>query len=148
MLRSIRVPDGVTCTTHRVRVAYADTDQGGVVHHSVYLRYLESARIEHMRERGFDYRKFEIDTKRGLFVVEANVSYLRGARFDDDLEICTWIGLANRAKLRFDSIIARGQEDLTHSEISLACVRFAEAKISSMPAEVIALADPQLRNKR
>ena len=44
---------GVTITTHRLRVAYADTDQGGVVHHGTYLRYLECARVEHMRERGF-----------------------------------------------------------------------------------------------
>jgi acyl-CoA thioester hydrolase len=137
----LRVPEGVTCTRYRVRVAYADTDQGGVVHHAQYLRYLECARVEHMRERGFSYQQFEVVERQGLVVAEASVRYKIAARFDDELEIHTWIGVANRAKIRFDSSIMRGDALLTHAELTLACVRYADAKLCSMPAAVLALAD-------
>ena len=47
--------------TYAVRVQYLDTDQGGVVHHAAYLRWLEAARVELLRERGIDYRRFELE---------------------------------------------------------------------------------------
>ncbi len=132
---------GVTITTHRLRVAYADTDQGGVVHHGTYLRYLECARVEHMRERGFDYRRLELQDRLGLLVVEANLRYKLPARFDDELSLRTWIGFANRAKIRFDTLIMHGDHVLTEAQLTLACVNMVKAKITSMPASVLALAD-------
>lgn len=142
------IPDGVTVTRYGVRVAYVDTDQGGVVHHATYLRYLECARVEHMRERGFDYRRFEQEDRQGLLVVEANVRYRLPARFDDVLSLRTWIGLANRAKMRFDTSIMRGDDVLCEAQITLACVRLEAGKISSMPASVLALADGTARGQR
>jgi acyl-CoA thioester hydrolase len=124
----------------KLRVAYADTDQGGVVHHATYLRYLEIARVEHMRSRGIDYAHFERVLGLGLLVVEANVRYKAGARFDDEVVIHTTVPVANRAKMRFDSRIVRGDTLLTLAEITLACVRMREGKLVSMPAEVVALA--------
>jgi acyl-CoA thioester hydrolase len=140
------VPSGVTVTTHRVRVAYADTDQGGVVHHATYVRYLECARIEHMRERGFDYRRFELERRQGLLVAEINVRYKLPARFDEQLELETWIGVANRAKLRFDTLIKRDGALLTEAQVTLACVSFAQGRLNVVPAEVLAVADATVRN--
>jgi acyl-CoA thioester hydrolase len=137
----------VTVTSWRVRVAYADTDQGGVVHHGTYLRYLECGRVEHMRERGFDYRALEERERLGLLVVEANVRYKLPARFDDVLELRSWIGLGNRAKLRFDTQILRGDDVLTEAQITLACVHMERARIVSMPAGVLALADATVAKK-
>ena len=37
-----------------VRVYYEDTDAGGVVYHANYLKYIERARTEHLRELGFE----------------------------------------------------------------------------------------------
>jgi acyl-CoA thioester hydrolase len=130
------VPESV----YKLRVAYADTDQGGVVHHGTYLRYLEAARIEYMRARGIDYARFEREQGLGLVVVEANVRYKLAAHFDEVLEIHTSIPLANRAKLQFASRILRGDSVVTLAEITLACVRIREGKLVSMPAEVLALA--------
>jgi len=136
------IPEGAIVTSHRVRVGYVDTDRAQVVHHGTYLRYLEAARVEYLRERGVDYKRFETDRMLALPVVEANVRYKLPALFDDELEIKTWLAVANRAKARFDSVILRGGELLTLAEITLACIRWPEGKICSMPDYVIALAKP------
>src|SRR5262245_31416367 len=125
----MRIPEGVIVTTHRVRVGYVDTDRAQVMHHGTYLRYLEAARVEHLRERGIDYRRFELDDKLALPVVEARVRYKLPAYFDDELSIHTWLAIANRAKLRFDSVIKRKDEVLTLAEITLACIRWPEGRI-------------------
>ena len=135
------IPDGLVVTTHRVRVGYVDTDRAQVMHHAAYLRYFEAARVEHLRERGIDYKRFELEGKLAMPVVEVSVRYRAPVVFDDVLEIKTWVGLANRAKLRFDSYTYRGTELVTTAAIAVACVRLPEAKICSMPDYVIALGE-------
>jgi len=121
---------------YSVRVQYVDTDQGGVVHHAAYLRFLEGARVELLRSRGIDYRRFELEVGKGLPVTEARVRYRRPARFDDQLEIETWVPIVNRAKIRFDSRIWRGDTLLTEAEITCACVLLAEGRICSMDPSI------------
>ncbi|MBU2768928.1 tol-pal system-associated acyl-CoA thioesterase, partial [Acidithiobacillus ferrivorans] len=44
-----------------VRVYYEDTDHGGVVYHANYLRFMERARTEMLRERGYELDVLEQD---------------------------------------------------------------------------------------
>lgn len=122
---------------YRVRVQYVDTDQGGVVHHAAYLRFMEQARVELLRERGIDYRRFEMEHRRGLPVAEIRVRYKLPCRFDDELEVECSVGVINRAKLRFDYRVHRGDELTTEAEITCACVDMDRQRICSM--------DPRLR---
>ncbi|HEX4354173.1 MAG TPA: thioesterase family protein [Polyangiales bacterium] len=135
----MRIPAGVESSSLRVRVGYIDTDQAKVMHHGSYVRYLEMARVELLRERGVDYKSFELDRRLALPVVEVNIRYKLPARFDDALEIKTWVGLVNRAKLRFDSVILRGSELLTVGQITLCCISVDEQRICSMPDVLLAL---------
>ncbi len=123
-------------TYYAVRVQYLDTDQGGVVHHAAYLRWLEAARVELLRERGIDYRRFEIEVGKGLPVTEARVRYKKPARFDDLLRVETWVPIVNRAKIRFDSRIWRGETLLSEAEITCACVLLSELRVCSMDARI------------
>ncbi len=122
---------------HRVRVQYVDTDQGGVVHHAAYLRFMEQARVELLRHRGVDYRLFEIERRRAIPVAEIRVRYQLPCRFDDELVVECWVGVINRAKLRFDYRIRRGDAVTTTAEITCACVDLDRERIVSM--------DPLLR---
>jgi acyl-CoA thioester hydrolase len=117
---------------HRVRVQYIDTDQGRVVHHAAYLRYLEAARIELLRSRGIDYRRFELEVGKAIPVAEIHLRYRSPARFDDELSIETWVGVINRAKMRFDSKITRGEVVICEAEITCACVVIAEERLCSI----------------
>jgi len=137
---ALHVPPDLYVATAYVRVGYVDTDQGQVVHHGTYLRYLEMSRVEYLRERGCDYRKLEREDGLGLPVVDVSIRYRASAHFDDLLEIKTWIAQGTRAKLRFDSIILRGAEVLTTAQITLCCVKMAEQKLCSMPDALLAYA--------
>ena len=39
---------------HQVRVYYEDTDAGGIVYYANYLKFMERARTEWLRELGFE----------------------------------------------------------------------------------------------
>ncbi len=72
--------------THALRVRYAETDAGGVAHHSSYVAWIEEARTEWLRARGKSYREVEAEGH-FLMVTELKVEYLSPSRYDDELLI-------------------------------------------------------------
>ena len=66
-----------TCTfkhTARIEVRYAETDQMGIVHHSVYAVWFEQARTEFFREAGASYADMEAEGFASP-VLELNVQF-------------------------------------------------------------------------
>ena len=72
----------------RIKVRYAETDQMGVVHHSVYAVYLEAARVDFLERAGLPYHRVEA---RGVFfpVVELGLTFRAPARFGEEVEVRT-----------------------------------------------------------
>ena len=85
----------------RLRVRYAETDQMGVVYYANYLVWMEVARLEFCRARGFNYRDMELDDGIFLAVAEANCRYRFPARFDDEVVVKTWIDEGNARMVTF-----------------------------------------------
>ncbi|MDR2860888.1 MAG: acyl-CoA thioesterase [Elusimicrobiota bacterium] len=72
----------------QIRIAYADTDQMGMVYYGNYLTFFERGRTELFRQSGLVYTELE---KRGFFfpVIYAECKYLAPARYDDIIDIET-----------------------------------------------------------
>ena len=107
-----------------VRVRFRDTDLMGVVHHAVYLEYLEAARIEYLRRRGSEYLDW---TKRGihLAVADAHVRYHKPATFGERVSIEAVLVELTGATARFEYRLARddpGRELLVEASTVLVCV--------------------------
>ena len=67
---------------------YCETDQSGVVHHTVYPIWFEMGRTELLRANGLAYKDLE---KRGIYfvVAELTIKYRRPAFYDEELELTT-----------------------------------------------------------
>jgi acyl-CoA thioester hydrolase len=124
---------------HLVRVLYHDTDQAKVVHHATYFRYLEAARIEFWRDHGFSYDDFEKSTGLGLPVVESQMRYRASARFDDLLEVTTWVAQATRASVWFEAEIRKSADLalLVEARVRLACASFDDGQIRRIPMALL-----------
>lgn len=70
----------------KIRVQYYETDSMGIVHHSNYIRYFETARTEMMREAGLPYDAME---KAGVWmpVLSVNVEYKMPALYDEVISV-------------------------------------------------------------
>lgn len=84
----------------RIKVRYAETDQMGVVHHSVYAVYLEAARVEFLEKAGLPYHLVEA---RGVFfpVVELGLTFRAPARFGEEVMVRTRLAGLSRRDLLF-----------------------------------------------
>lgn len=70
-----------------IRVRYAETDQMGVVYYANFFVWFEVARVELMRQMGFDYKQMEIEDDSFVVVAKAKCTYKRPAKFDDILRL-------------------------------------------------------------
>ncbi len=72
----------------KMRVYYEDTDAGGVVYHSNYLKFCERVRSEIFFNKKVDI----FDASKGHFLLtKANCNFLKPAKLGDMIEIKTKI---------------------------------------------------------
>jgi len=82
-------------TETRLRVRYAETDQMGVVYYANHYIWMEVARVQLCKDRGFDYRDMEKQDGIFMAVAESGCRYRYPAHFDDEIVVKTWIEAAN-----------------------------------------------------
>ena len=96
--------------TWPARVYWEDTDAGGVVYYANYYRFLERARAEWLRARGWSQSALALDPGVLFTVVESQLKYLRPARIDDLLAISCEPVIAGRVAIDFRQRVWRDSE--------------------------------------
>lgn len=135
---------GIT-TIHR-RVDYSETDQMGVVYHARYLVWLDVARTEHLRTTGTSYRELEALGLR-LAVSEVTMRYRQAARYDDPIQVRTWVRAVASRRVSFGyavehaesgALLATAATDLLVLDAAFAFARLPPA----VAARLIVIPDP------
>lgn len=123
-----------------VRVYYEDTDVGGVVYYANYLRFMERARTEWLRDAGFEQDEL-MDSEGILFAVAAaDVRYRRPARFNNRLFVS-----AEPAEIRQSSMVVdqrvcldeAGGPLLTTGRIRIACLGTESFRPRPIPEHIL-----------
>lgn len=118
-----------------LRVYIEDTDAGGIVYYVNYLKYMERARTEFMRDRGSG--KDAIFSQRLMFVVRSvTMDYRAPAALDDRLEATACLDVLRGASMVFAQRITRGDEELARASIKIACVDREDLKPRPIPADI------------
>jgi len=120
-----------------IRVYYDDTDAGGVVYYSNYLKYFERARTEYLRDRGLSI----VDMARRGFVfpaVRVEIDYHASALLDDLLKVQTSVLEIKKSSFTFTHQVLRSVDGklLTSGKVKFACVG-PEMKPKRLPEEII-----------
>lgn len=119
-----------------MRVYYQDTDAGGVVFHATYLDFLERARMEWMRARGFDARELAGRFRLVFIVRQLQVAYIKPAVLDDLLTVSAAVEKMGRAQVTFVQEVRRGGETLIRAAVNVACVAADNLKPMAFPEEI------------
>jgi acyl-CoA thioester hydrolase len=124
----------MTDFTWPVRVYYEDTDAGGVVYYANYLKFLERARTEWLRGKGFEQDRLREETGI-LFVVRSlRIDYLKPARFNERLEVTVRLSQAGKASLEVaQAILGPQRAILCSAEVKLACVHSQTFRPCKLP---------------
>ncbi|MGA1980366.1 MAG: thioesterase family protein [Sedimentisphaerales bacterium] len=127
------LPKRATIQSHTISIVprYAETDQGGVVHHSVYPVWFEMGRTELLRVNNVAYKELE---KAGVFfvVAELRIKYRRPAGYDEKLQLETRCSKVSASKVEHVYKLTRDGVILAEGSSVLACVD-ASGKVCRIP---------------
>jgi len=128
-------PKHTNIQSHTITIVprYAETDQAGVVHHSVYPVWFEMGRTELLRANGLAYKDLEAA---GVFfvVAELHIKYRRPARYDEKLVLETTCSAVTSGKVEHTYKLTCCGDGVVLAEGSsiLACVN-SEGKVQRIP---------------
>jgi acyl-CoA thioester hydrolase len=119
-----------------VRIYYEDTDAGGVVYHTNYIKYFERARTEFFRSHGFYVAEL---AKNGFVfpVVRLEIDFKAPALHDDLLSVTTCPIRVGGSSITLKQTVARQNDGrlLVEGVVTLACINPA-LKAQRIPLEI------------
>ncbi len=104
------------------RVYYEDTDLAGIVYYANYLKFIERARTEWVRDLGLDQARLKAEQGLVFAVRRVEADYLRPAKFDDLLTVETGLEKIGGARLELSQIVRRSDEELFRAQVVLVAI--------------------------
>ncbi len=122
-----------------IRVYYEDTDAQGVVYYANYFRFMERARTEWLRSLGVDQMQLLENERRIFVVVNTEASFLKSARFNDELIVTAVLKSLTRATFTIEQDIYINNANRDHCVSSIVTAAYLNAdthKPVRVPAEL------------
>ena len=115
----------------QIRVYYEDTDAGGIVYHTNYIKYCERARSEIFFTKG----KTPTDGDNSGFVVRhIDANFLGMATLGDMLEVKSEVVKQKKASIILKQMVLKDKQKIFEMDITLVFVRDGRPK--SIPEEL------------
>lgn len=105
-----------------IRVYYEDTDMAGIVYYANYLKFIERARSDWVRQKGVDQNAMKDEDGVVFAVRKVEADYLMPAKFDDELLVETRAIQVTGARLVMEQIVKRGNDLLFQAIVTIVCV--------------------------
>ena len=121
-------------SSYLLRVYYEDTDLAGIVYYANYLKFIERARSEMLKNANVN----QIDLiKSGYFFVVRSLKadYLKPAYFEDSLKVITEVAKIKGASIILQQTIFRSEKVLFEASIRLALID-KSGKAARLPANI------------
>ena len=115
-------------------VEFSDTDAAGIMHFTAYLRIMESAEHELLRDLGLTVFGPGQGTLISWPRVSLRCDFHKPAYFEESLDVEVWIGQMAERSVTYCFGISRGGQSLASGEMTSVCCRVAEnGRMASIP---------------
>lgn len=121
-----------------VTIYYEDTDAGGVVYHSNYLKFFERARTELLRSVGVSQQVL-LEKNTGFVVRHMDIDFIQGAKLDQQLTVLTTISQLKRVSITFcQELVNPDGKILCKALVKVACIDSKLMKPQAIPSSITA----------
>ena len=107
---------------HEIKIYYEDTDVGGIVYYSNYLKFLERARTEMIESIGLSNKKLLEEYKTLIIVKSCNIEYFNPAKLEDKIQIYSSIETLNNASFVVNQNIKKDDNLIVKAKLKLVTV--------------------------
>ncbi|MCA9507811.1 MAG: acyl-CoA thioesterase [Myxococcales bacterium] len=92
-------------------VRFEDVDAASIVHHPVYLKYLERARTQSLLDKNCGIKEL-IKHKIGIVIASVEMKFIRPLELDDTIYIASQVDQFNKSIVHMTQIIVRDSNNL------------------------------------
>lgn len=124
---------GIVAWWFPVRIYYEDTDAAGIVYYANYLRFMERARTEWLRELGCEIDELARRQKVLFAVRSVEVDYHHPCRLNDRLQVGVSVERARAASIDLRQPVFRGETAVVTGRVRLACLDAESFKPRPLP---------------
>jgi len=118
------------------RVYLEDTDAGGIVYHTSYLKFAERARSDMLRKMKLEHNKLKNIHEVQFVVCKMLINYKSFATLEQLLTIKSYITSVSAAKISMKQIIELKSKLLVKIELVLGCISL-EGKPKRIPKYIL-----------
>ncbi|MCK5718326.1 MAG: tol-pal system-associated acyl-CoA thioesterase [Thiomargarita sp.] len=119
-----------------IRVYYEDTDAGGVVYHTNYLKFMERTRTEWLRNMGIEQGKLRTQFQLVFVMRHLSIEYLKPAFFDDLLEVTANIVKLGKVTIIMEQQILRNTDILCTAVVKIGSIDIQTQRPQKLPPEI------------
>lgn len=119
----------------QIRIYYEDTDAGGIVYHANYLKYLERARSDWVRNLGIKQQDL-LEQSIAFVVIDMSIQFKGSAKLDDLIDVSCNLVMAKRASMLFYQVIKLNNKEIINATVKVACVNTKFSKPMGMPTDL------------
>ena len=133
--------------TYKRRVEFAETDAAGMVHFSVFFRYMEEAEHAAWRAAGLDI--FERHQEQSWPRISARFDFKAPLRFQDEFEVRTEMGAVTRSTIQWAHVLMRRDTVIGNGTVTAVCVKKnpdGTMKSAPIPEEIVSRLRSALRS--
>ena len=125
--------------TTPLRIYWEDTDAGGIVYYANYLKFMERARTEWLRQLGVEQEPLRVEQGLIFVVVHADVQFKKPARYGDMLQVGCALKERSRVSMTFEQTVKREEtaELLVAGVVKIACLDAMKMKPRGLPESVV-----------
>ena len=121
-----------------IRIYYEDTDAGGVVYHTNYIKFMERARTEWLRNLGFEQDELR-DQDGVIFAVRSvQVDYFLPAKFNDELLVSSQVIKKGKASITIEQEVIKDSQVLCKGIIKVGTLGDKSFRPKAMPESLYA----------
>lgn len=124
---------------YRRRVEFAETDAAGMVHFSIFFRYMEEAEHAIWRHAGMDI--FATHETNSWPRISAKFDFKAPLRFQDEFEVRSEMGAVTRSTIQWAHVLMRGDQVIGNGTVTAVYVskeRDGSIKSAAIPDEILA----------
>lgn len=119
-----------------IRIYYEDTDAAGIVYHANYLKFMERARTEWLRQMGYEQNELARSVGIVFVVRKIEIDYIKPARFNDEITVISKVLRLGRATLEFAQNVVAANTQLSRGWVKVGCIDATTLRPLAMPPDI------------
>ncbi len=128
-----------------IRVYYEDTDMGGRVYYANYLKFMERARTELLRDKGIEQTQLKQQHNLIFVIRQVTIDYLKPAFFNDLLNVTVNMTKLGKASMTMVQQVLRESDILCQGTVKIAAIDVVSQRPKAIPLDIVKMLNPKLK---